>query len=134
MITDYLKFPKILEAFYVYLAYTFQLISLVLKYLAVLFCSLAIVGLLYVHYWRKKTNWRQNFLTLETLNPTLLVFSFRLWVWVLLLNWKLLQHQWLVLFFCYLGIRNVIFNYGNSSSKENNQVKNNTNSLNLLWN
>jgi hypothetical protein len=31
---------------------------------------------------------------------------------------ELLQHQWLVLFFCCIWVLNVIFNYGNSSSKK----------------
>jgi hypothetical protein len=75
MITDYLKFLRFWNILLVYLAYTFQLISLVLKYLAVLFCSLAIVGLhTCIIGGKAKEIEGKYFLTLETLNPTLLIF------------------------------------------------------------
>ena len=114
MITDYLKFPKIFGSILlVYLAYTFSAYFVSpQKYLAVLFCSLAIVGLLYVHYWRKSKEIEgKYFLTLETLNPTLLVFSFPSLGMSITTQLKeeLLQHQWLVLFFCCIWVLGMLF-------------------------
>jgi hypothetical protein len=70
MITDYLKFPKILKhsisisRIYFFSAYFVS----PQKYLAVLFCSLAIV-IYDTHYWRKSKEIEgKYFLTLETLN------------------------------------------------------------------
>jgi hypothetical protein len=114
MITDYLKFPKIFGSILlVYLAYTFSAYFVSpQKYLAVLFCSLAIVGLLYVHYWRKSKEIQgKYFLTLETLNPTILVFSFPSLGMSITTQLKeeLLQHQWLVLFFCCIWVSGMLF-------------------------
>jgi hypothetical protein len=114
MITDYLKFPKIFGSILlVYLAYTFSAYFVSpQKYLAVLFCSLAIVGLLYVHYWRKSKEIKgKYFLTLETLNPTILVFSFPSLGMSITTQLKeeLLQHQWLVLFFCCIWVSGMLF-------------------------
>ncbi|MFT7395578.1 MAG: putative membrane protein SirB2 [Flavobacterium sp.] len=114
MITDYLKFPKIFGSILlVYLAYTFSAYFVSpQKYLAVLFCSLAIVGLRYVHYWRKSKEIEgKYFLTLETLNPTLLVFSFPSLGMSITTQLKeeLLQHQWLVLFFCCIWVLGMLF-------------------------
>jgi uncharacterized membrane protein SirB2 len=114
MITDYLKFPKIFGSILlVYLSYTFSAYFVSpQKYLAVLFCSLAIVGLLYVHYWRKSKEIEgKYFLILETLNPTLLVFSFPSLGMSITTQLKeeLLQHQWLVLFFCCIWVLGMVF-------------------------
>ncbi|MEZ7506323.1 hypothetical protein [Flavobacterium sp. Arc2] len=114
MITEYLKFPKIFGSILlVYLAYTFSAYFVSpQKYLAVLFCPLAIVGLLYVHYWRKSKEIEgKYFLTLETLNPTLLVFSFPSLGMSITTQLKeeLLQHQWLVLFFCCIWVLGILF-------------------------
>jgi uncharacterized membrane protein SirB2 len=114
MITDYLKFPKIFGSILlVYLSYTFSAYFVSpQKYLAVLFCSLAIVGLLYVHYWRKSKEIEgKYFLILETLNPTLLVFSFPSLGMSITTQLKeeLLQHQWLVLFFCCIWVLGMLF-------------------------
>ena len=114
MITDYLKFPKIFGSILlVYLAYTFSAYFVSpQKYLAVLFCSLAIVGLRYVDYWRKSKEIEgKYFLTLETLNPTLLVFSFPSLGMSITTQLKeeLLQHQWLVLFFCCIWVLGMLF-------------------------
>ena len=113
MITEYLKFPKIFGSILlVYLAYTFSAYFVSpQKYLAVLFCSLLLIGLPSLYYWWKsKEIDGKNFLTLETLNPNLLVFSFPNLGMSMsnLMKQELLQYQWLVLFFCCIWVLGIL--------------------------
>jgi hypothetical protein len=113
MITEYLKFPKIFGSILlVYLAYTFSAYFVSSqKYLAVLFCSLLIIGLPSLYYWWKSKEIKgKHFLTLETLNPSLLVFSFPSLGMNITTQLKeeLLQHQWLVLFFCCVWVLGIL--------------------------
>jgi hypothetical protein len=90
-----------------------------------------------VHYWRKSKEIEgKYFLTLETLNPTLLVFSFPSLGMSITTQLKeeLLQHQWLVLFFCCIWVLGMLFSITaiHLQKKTIENVKNNTNSLNLL--
>ena len=113
MITEYLKFPKIFGSILlVYLAYTFSAYFVSpQKYLAVLFCSLLLIGLPSLYYWWKsKEIDGKNFLTLETLNPNPWVFSFpSLGMGITRqLKQELLQYQWLVLFFCCIWVLGIL--------------------------
>jgi hypothetical protein len=113
MITEYLKFPKIFGCILlVYLAYTFSAYFVSpQKYLAVLFCSLLLIGLPSLYYWWKsKEIDGKNFLTLETLNPNLLVFSFPNLGMSMsnLLKQELLQYQWLVVLFCCIWVLGIL--------------------------
>ena len=113
MITEYLKFPKIFGSILlVYLSYTFSAYFVSpQKYLAVLFCSLLLIGLPSLYYWWKsKEIYGKNFLTLETLNPNLLVFSFPNLGMSMsnLMKQELLQYQWLVLFFCCIWVLGIL--------------------------
>ncbi|MBB1192431.1 hypothetical protein DNC80_01955 [Flavobacterium sp. SOK18b] len=113
MITDYVKFPKIFGSILlVYLAYTFSAYFVSpQKYLAVLFCSLLIIGLPSLYYWwNSKEIDGKDFLTLETLNPQLLVFSFpSLGIGMSnQLKEELLQYQWLVLLFCCFWVLGIL--------------------------
>jgi len=115
MITEYLKFPKIFGSILlVYLAYTFSAYFVSpQKYLAVLFCSLLIICLPSLYYWWKSKEIEgKHFLTLETLNPTLLVFSSFPFMGINIttqLKEELLQHQWLVMFFCCIWVLGMLF-------------------------
>jgi hypothetical protein len=85
-----------------------------------------------VHYWRKSKEIEGNiFLTLETLNPTFWYFlSVSGYEYYYSIE-KELQHQWLVLFFVVvLGMLFSITAFIQKKTIEN--VKNNTNSFNLL--
>jgi protein-S-isoprenylcysteine O-methyltransferase Ste14 len=113
MITEYLKFPKIIGSILlVYLAYTFSAyFSSPQKYLAVLFCSLLIIGLPVLYYcWKTKEIDGKHFLTLETLKPSLEVFSFpNLGMGMSnLLEQELLQYQWLVVLFCCIWVLGIL--------------------------
>lgn len=113
MITEYLKFPKIFGSILlVYLAFTFSAYFVSpQKYLAVLFCSLLIISLPILYYWWKtKEIDGKHFLTLETLQPTLLVFSFpSLGINMSnQLKQELLQYQWLVVFFCCIWVLGIL--------------------------
>ena len=113
MIAEYLKFPKIFGSILlVYLAYTFSAYFVSpQKYLAVLFCSLLLIGLPSLYYWWKsKEIDGKHFLTLETLNPNLLVFSFlNLGMSISnLLKQELVQYQWLVLLFCCIWVLGIL--------------------------
>jgi hypothetical protein len=113
MITEYLKFPKIIGSILlVYLAYTFSAYFISpQKYLAVLFCSFLIIGLPLLYYWWKtKEIDGKHFLTLETLQPSLLVYSFpNLGMGMSnLLKQELLQYQWLVLLFCCIWVLGIL--------------------------
>ena len=113
MITEYLKFPKIFGSILlVYLAYTFSAYFVSpQKYLAVLFCSLLLIGLPSLYYWWKnKEIDGKHFLTLETLNPNLLVFSFPNLGMSMsnLLKQELVQYQWLVLLFCCIWVLGIL--------------------------
>ena len=113
MITEYLKFPKIFGSILlVYLAYTFSAYFVSpQKYLAVLFCSLLIIGLPSLYYWWKSKEIEgKHFLTLETLNPNLLVFSFPNLGMSMsnLLKQELLQYQWLVVLFCCIWVLGIL--------------------------
>jgi hypothetical protein len=114
MISEYLKFPKIFGSILlVYLAYTFSAYFVSpQKYLAVLFCSLLIISLpLLFYWWKNKEIDGKLFLTLETLNPNLWVFSFPSlgMSTTTQLKEELLQHQWLVLFFCCIWVLGILF-------------------------
>jgi hypothetical protein len=80
---------------------------------------------------RKKL--KANILTLETLNPTFgIFFSVSGYEYYYSIERRIATTSMVsIVLLLYLGIRNVIFNYGNSSSKENNRECK-TNSLNLL--
>ena len=113
MITEYLKFPKIFGSILlVYLAYTFSAYFVSpQKYLAVLFCSLLLIGLPSLYYWWKsKEIDGKIFLTLETLNPNPWVFSFpSLGMGITRqLKQELLQYQWLVLLFCCIWVLGIL--------------------------
>jgi hypothetical protein len=113
MITEYLRFPKIIGSILlVYLAYIFSAYFISpQKYLAVLFCSLLIIGLPLLYYWWKtKEIDGKHFLTLETLQPGLLVFSFpSLGVNISnQLKQELLQYQWLVVLFCCIWVLGIL--------------------------
>jgi hypothetical protein len=113
MITEYLKFPKIIGSILlVYLAYTFSAYFISpQKYLAILFCSLLIIGLPVLYYWWKtKEIDGKHFLTLETLQPGLLVFSFpSLGINIInQLKQELLQYQWLVVLFCCIWVLGIL--------------------------
>jgi hypothetical protein len=113
MITEYLKFPKIFGSILlVYLAYTFSAyFASPQKYLAVLFCSLLLIGLPSLYYWWKSKEIEgKHFLTLETLNPNLLVFSFPNLGMSMsnLLKQELLQYQWLVVLFCSIWVLGIL--------------------------
>jgi uncharacterized membrane protein HdeD (DUF308 family) len=113
MITEYLKFPKISGSILlVYLAYTFSAYFVSpQKYLAVLFCSLLIIGLPSLYYWWKSREIEgKHFLTLETLQPSLLVFSFPNLGMSMsnLLKQELLQYQWLVVLFCCIWVLGIL--------------------------
>ncbi|MBG6111747.1 hypothetical protein IWX84_002635 [Flavobacterium sp. CG_9.10] len=114
MIAKYLTFPKIIGSVsLVYLAYTFSAYFVSpQKYLAVLFSSLLLVGLPLLYYWWKSKEIDGNqFLTLQTLNPHLLVFSFpSLGMNITIqLKQELLEYQWLVLLFCCLWVVELLF-------------------------
>ena len=113
MITEYLKFPKIFgSVLLVYLAYAFSAYFVSpQKYLAVLFCSLLIIGLPSLYYWWKSKEIEgKYFLTLETLKPSLMVFSFpNLGMSTSnLLKQELLQYQWLVVLFCCIWVLGIL--------------------------
>ena len=113
MITEYLKFPKIFGSILlVYLSYTFSAYFVSpQKYLAVLFCSLLIIGLPSLYYWWKSREIEgKHFLTLETLQPSLLVFSFPNLGMSMsnLLKQELLQYQWLVVLFCCIWVLGIL--------------------------
>jgi hypothetical protein len=113
MITEYLKIPKIFGSILlVYLIYTFSVYFVSpQKYLAVLFCSLLIISLPSLYYWWKNREIDgKHFLTLETLNPNLWVFSYpSLGMGATTqLKEELLQHQWLVLFFCCIWVLGIL--------------------------
>ena len=113
MITEYLKFPKIIGSILlVYLAYKFSAYFISpQKYLAVLFCSLLIISLPVLYYWWKtKEIYGKHFLTLETLQPTLLVFPFTS-LGINMSNQlkqELLQYQWLVVLFCCIWVLGIL--------------------------
>ena len=113
MITEYLKFPKIFGSILlVYIAYTFSAYFVSpQKYLAVLFCSFLIIGLPLLYYWWKtKEIDGKHFLTLETVQPSLLVYSFpNLGMGMSnLLEQELLQYQWLVVLFCCIWVLGIL--------------------------
>jgi hypothetical protein len=113
MITEYLKIPKIFGSILlVYLAYTFSFYFVSpQKYLGVLFCSLLIFSLPSLYYWWKsKEIDGKHFLTLETLNSHLLGFSFPSLGMNITTQLKeeLLQHEWLVLFFCCIWVLEIL--------------------------
>lgn len=113
MITEYIKIPKIFGSILlVYLAYTFSVYFVSpQKYLVVLFCSLLIFSLPSLYYWWKSKEIEgKHFLTLETLNSNLLAFSFPSLGINITTQFKeeLLQHQWLVLFFCCIWVLGIL--------------------------
>jgi hypothetical protein len=113
MITEYIKIPKIFGSILlVYLAYTFSVYFVSpQKYLGVLFCSLLIISLpSFYYWWKSKEIEGKHFLTLETLNPNLLAFSFPSLGMNITTQFKeeLLQHQWLVLFFCCIWVLGIL--------------------------
>lgn len=113
MITEYLKFPKIIGSILlVYLAYTFSAYFVSPeKYLGGLFCSLLLIDLPSLYYWwESKEIEGKNFLTLETLNPNPWVFSFPSLGMSMsnLLKQELVQYQWLVIFFCCIWVLGIL--------------------------
>ncbi|SHM07986.1 hypothetical protein SAMN05443669_102159 [Flavobacterium xanthum] len=114
MIANYLTFPKIIGSItLVYLAYAFSVYFVSpQKYLAVLFSSLLILGLPLLYYWWKSKEIDGNqFLTLQTLDPNLLVFSFPSLGMNITTQLKeeLVEHQWLVLLFCCFWVLGILF-------------------------
>jgi hypothetical protein len=120
MITDYLKFLRFFGSILlVYLIY-FSAYFVSQKYLAVLFCSLAIVGFdTCIIGGKAKEIEGKYFLTLETLNPTLYFLSVSGYEYYYSIERRIATTSMVsIVLLLYLGIRNVIFNYGNSSSKK----------------
>jgi hypothetical protein len=113
MVTEYLKIPKIFGSILlVYLAYTFSFYFVSPQiYLALLFSSVLIISLpSFYYWWKSKEIDGKHFLTLETLNPSLFVFSIPSLGMnsANLLKEELLQHQWLVLFFCCIWVLGIL--------------------------
>jgi len=134
MITKYLKFPEIIGSIIlVYFAYIFSFFFVSpQKYLAVLFCSLLLIGLPSLYYWWKsKEIDDKHFLTLETLNPNLLEFSFPSLEMNITRQLKdeLLQYQWLILFFCFIWVLGILISITaiHLQKKQPKMSKNNTN-------
>jgi hypothetical protein len=64
----------------------------------------------FYYWWKSKEIEGKHFLTLETLNPNLLAFSFPSLGMNITTQFKeeLLQHQWLVLFFCCIWVLGIL--------------------------
>jgi hypothetical protein len=73
--SEYLKVPRMYSFGISRLYFSAYFVS-PQKYLAVLFCSLLLIGLPSLYYWWKAKKLIVKFFNLETLNPNLLVFSF----------------------------------------------------------
>ena len=113
MIAEYLTFPKMIGSIIlVYFSYTFSFyFASPQRYLAVLFSSLLIIGLPLLYYWwRNREIEGKQFLTLQTLNPYLLVFSIPSLGMNISTQLKdeLIQFNGLVLLFCSIWVLGVL--------------------------
>jgi hypothetical protein len=130
MIIEYLKVPKILDVFFWYISLYFSAYFVSpQKYLAYYFvlyyslvCHRCTTG--------GKAKLIVSFLTLETLNPNLLVFSFLIWEWVWsnLLKQLLNTNGWSYSFVVF-WVLEFWFQLQQFTFKENNH-QNNTNCIN----